>query len=102
VGDKGKAAVNTTDALFVDDFLFDHGRLLIFGFYDLRTTIDSALSSSPSLQSPPGVGNRVNIDFCRVHLCNQRNQPKLSNWLKIHIDPRVHLCNRDVIGLFGS
>jgi len=62
--------------------------------------IDSALSSSPSLQSPPGVCNRVNIDFCRVHLCNQRNQPKLSNRLKIHVDPRVHLCNQVVIGLF--
>ena len=51
VGDKCKAAVDATDAPLIDDFLFDHGRLLIFGFYDLRTMIDSALSSSPSLQS---------------------------------------------------
>lgn len=54
------------------------------------------LSPSPSLQSWPSVCHRIDIDFCRVQLCNQWHQPKLTDWLKIRSVARVHLCNRNL------
>lgn len=61
--------------------------------------IISILSPSPSLQSLPSVCNRVDIDFYRVHFCNQRHDPKLTDWLKIQAVARIHFCNHGGCGL---
>jgi hypothetical protein len=59
------------------------------------------LCSSPSLQSDLTIGYGVDIDFSHVHLCNHRNQVKLSSQIEMITFSRVHLCNQRIVGTTG-
>ena len=43
----------------------------------------------------------MDIDFCRVQLCNHGHQPELANRLKICALSRVYLCNQVPLGIFS-